>query len=75
MKIGDNVVLKKDCNLSISLGKIAFNIAGGTNGIVLQVDNFPDVEGYIPVVKVGFDITETISITALIDKDSLELNS
>jgi hypothetical protein len=66
LKIGDNVRLKKEYNVSISFGNIGFKFAGGSKAIILQV------EDNATVVSVGFFINETIEITALVDRDIFE---
>jgi hypothetical protein len=67
MKIGDNVRLKDEYNVSISFGNVGFKFAGGSKAIILQV------EDNATVVSAAFFINDTVEITALVDQDIFEV--
>jgi hypothetical protein len=74
MKTGDDVVLKKGYNVSINFGDIEFCIAEGTNGVVLEVESVTLGDSIHPAQScVGFKITDTIVVKALIDINALEV--
>jgi hypothetical protein len=64
MKVGDTVILKDQYNVSVSFGNIGFVFGPGTEGIVFQV------EDNTSSVSVGFKLTDTITVTTILDSDS-----
>jgi hypothetical protein len=67
LKIGDDIRLKKDYNVSVCFGNVGFVFAGGSKGIILQTE-----EG-TTVASIGFYLNETVTVTALVDQDSFEV--
>lgn len=64
MKVGDTVTLKDQYNVSVSFGNVGLVIGPGTEGIVFQV------EENTSSVLVGFKLTNTITVTTILDPDS-----
>lgn len=64
MEIGDTIVLKEDYNISISFGNVGIIIAGGTEGTILQKDE------YTNNISAGFYLNESITVTAILDQDT-----
>lgn len=66
MKVGDTIRLKEDFNVMLNYGDIGFQIAGGTEGQLIQT-NSNDAR-----FLVGFKINKTIMVTAWLFPDTFD---